>query len=39
MRGTITKFALIGRWARARIKQSEKVDPRGFIADQWERLE
>ena len=35
--GTIHSWECVG--GRARIKQSEKVDPRGFIADQWERLE
>jgi len=24
---------------KARIKQSQKVDPRGFAADQWRRLQ
>jgi hypothetical protein len=33
---TIHSFACIG--GQARITQSQKVDGRGFIADQWERL-
>jgi hypothetical protein len=34
---TIHSWECVG--GKARIKQSEKVDPRGFVADQWRRLQ